>query len=279
MSHLRALVRLKMLIVISLFFLGLRLLAWPTALVSRRWDRGARRLLLRLWAYCFAWAAGMRVNVIGPAPKPPFYLVMNHLSYLDMLILARQTGCIFVSRGDVADWPLFGAIAKSLYILFINRTDKRDTARVNALIEQCIQEGDGIAVFPESRVTCGIDVDPFKSALLQPPIAMGMPVHYASLYYRTPEGAPTEGALVSWWRPEPFYTHLYRFLRSPGAEATIHFGEAPLTGTDRKELTSRLYAAVRANFKPLRQAAASCADEEFPVETPTTTKETALEDA
>ena len=266
MSHIRASVRITLLVVVSLFFIGLRLLVWPTARVSRKTDRTLRRRLLRAWGYCFAFVAGLRIEVKGAPPMPPFYMVCNHLSYLDMLILARQTGCIFVSRGDVEQWPFFGAVARSLYILFINRTDKRDTARVNRLIAQTISEGDGIVVFPESRVCCGVDIDPFKSPLLQPPIDLDMPVHFATIYYRTPDNGPSEGALCSWWRPEPFYTHLYRFLRYPGAVGTIHFGETPLRDEDRKVLAKRLEEAVRANFIPLRPAIETLAPEAFPVQ-------------
>lgn len=268
MKHVRAVTRLLLLTSSTLFLLGLRLLVWPTALISRKQDRHLRRILLRVWAYVFAYICGFKVIQKGPSPKPPFYLVMNHLTYFDMLILARQTGCIFVSRGDVEHWPVFGFIAKSLYIIFIDRTIKRDTMRVNDLIKQTVQEGDGIGVFAESRVTCGMTVEPFKSPLLQAAIDLDMPVHYATLSYRTPEGSPTEGQIVSWWRNEPFYVHLYRFLQHSGATATITFGEEPIHDSDRKSLAKRLHEGVLANFTPLRLAITDYADPSFPLEIP-----------
>ncbi|NLV42964.1 MAG: 1-acyl-sn-glycerol-3-phosphate acyltransferase [Candidatus Hydrogenedentes bacterium] len=265
-SHLRAIVRILLLVLFSVAMLLLRLLVWPTALVSRRTDRRLRRLLLKFWAFVYAAIAGIRIVAEGAAPKPPFFMVMNHLTYFDMLVLARETGCIFVSREDVADWPLFGFIAKSLYIIFINRSLRRDTLRVNALIAETIKEGDGIAVFAESRVSCGMTVEPFKSPLLQAAIDLNLPVYYAALNYRTPEGSPPEGEIVSWWRPEPFYVHQYRFLKYPGATATIRFGEHPLFDADRKVLARRLHEGVLSLFTPLRLAAGSYAGEAFPVE-------------
>ena len=265
-SHLRAIVRILLLVLFSVAMLLLRLLVWPTALVSRRTDRRLRRLLLKFWAFVYAAIAGIRIVAEGAAPKPPFFMVMNHLTYFDMLVLARETGCIFVSREDVADWPLFGFIAKSLYIIFINRSLRRDTLRVNALIAETIKEGDGIAVFAESRVSCGMTVEPFKSPLLQAAIDLNLPVYYAALNYRTPEGSPPEGEIVSWWRPEPFYVHQYRFLKYPGATATIRFGEHPLFDADRKVLARRLHEGVLSLFTPLRLAAGSYAGEAFPAE-------------
>ena len=266
--HVRAISRAILLVILSLFMLCLRLLVWPVAFLSRKTDRRCRRVLLRFWARLFAFVAGMRIVAEGTAPKPPFFLVMNHVSYLDMLVLAREAGSIFVSREDVEDWPVVGFIAKSLYIIFIDRSLKRDTVRVNTLIQDTLREGDGIGVFAESRVSCGITVEPFKSPLLQAAIDLDMPVHYAALNYRTVEAAPPEGEIISWWRPEPFYVHLYRFLQYPGATATIRFCDAPIRGTDRKELARQLHAGVLSKFTPLRLAAVQYAGDTFPVEVP-----------
>lgn len=246
-------IRAALLVLITFFFVGLRLLVWPSAAISRPFDRILRRFLIRGWGYCFAYAAGLRVVVKGTPPRPPFYMVCNHLSYLDMLVLARQTGCIFVSRGDVEQWPFFGFVSKSIYVIFINRDDRRDTTRVNLLIEETIREQDGIVVFPEGYTSPGVEVKTFRSPLLQPPVELNIPVHYATISYDTPENGPSPGLLCSWWRPEPFYAHTFRFLHYPGAVATIHFGEQPISGNDRKSLAKQLEEAVRANFVPLRQ--------------------------
>jgi 1-acyl-sn-glycerol-3-phosphate acyltransferase len=266
--HLRAILRIILLVTFSLVILLARLAVWPAALVSRKADRRLRRVLLRFWALVFAFISGVHVRTEGPKPKAPFFLVMNHVTYFDMLVLARETGCIFVSREDVQHWPLFGFVAKSLYIIFIDRALKRDTVRVNSLIRETVLEGDGIGIFAESHVSCGLTVEPFKSPLLQSAIDLGMPVHYAALNYRTPEGSPLEGEIVSWWRPEPFYVHLYRFLKYPGVTATLRFCDTPLFDEDRKSLARRLHAGVLAKFTPLRQAAVVYAESRFPIEVP-----------
>ncbi len=229
-----------------------RLLVWPTALVSEALDRRLRRGLLQSWARLFAVIAGVKVVTHGTPPKPPFYIVGNHVSYMDMLLFNHQTGAIFVSREDVQYWPVIGFMAKSVYVIFIDRQDKRDTVRVNKLIEHALNMGDGVAVFAESRISCGLDVEPFKSALIEPAIANHIPVHYATVTYETPEGAPPASKIIGWWRPEPFFAHLLRLLRCPRFTAVIRFGEAPLSGGDRKELADRLHAAVREQFVPLK---------------------------
>jgi len=251
MQFIRLSVRLILLILMSTTLIVLRYLVWPTALFSERADRRLRRILLRAWAGSFARIAGIRVFTEGPMPTAPFFLVANHLSYLDMLVLTSLTGCIYVARGDVEHWPVVGFISKALYVIFIDRESRRDTVRVNRLISHAIEMGDAVGVFAESRISPGKDVEPFKSALIEPAVAAKLPVHYATLGYETLPGCPPASEVVSWWRPESFPYHLQRLLRQRGVIARVRFGDEPLYGDDRKELAPRLHAAVRANFKPV----------------------------
>ena len=230
---------------------SVRLVVWPSALISERVDRRLKRAIMRQWYAGVLAILGVRVEVKGSAPHPPFFLVCNHLSYLDMVILARETGCVFVSRGDVAHWPVIGFMVKSMYIVFIDRQNRRDTARVNQLIEHTMDQGDGIAIFPEARIYRGLAVEPFKSSLIQPAVANGVPVHYATITYRSPEGLPPASKIVGWWRPEPFFAHVFRLARYPGVRAMVRFGEEPLIGEDRKVLAEQLWQAVQTNFVPV----------------------------
>src|SRR4051812_19480298 len=40
-------------------------------------------------------------------------LVCNHLSYTDILILGARTPSVFVSKAEVAPWPVFGMLSKA----------------------------------------------------------------------------------------------------------------------------------------------------------------------
>jgi len=245
-------VRFALIGLMTLVLFSLRLLAWPTRLFSERADRRLRRAFLRMWNHGFARIANIRIVAEGNVPKPPFFLVANHLSYLDMVVLTHQTGCIYVARGDVEHWPVIGFLSKSMYVIFIDRKSRRDTVRVNKLISRTIELGDAVAVFAESHITVGKDVEPFKSALIEPAVAAKLPVYYATLGYETLPGDPPASEIVGWWRPEGFMFHLQRLLRHKGVVARVRFGDAPLSGDDRKELAPRLHAAVREHFIPLK---------------------------
>ncbi len=251
MQYLRLIIRLPSIFLWTTAWWLLRLCLWPTALFSDPADRRVRQFIARGWAVGFFPMIGMRLRVRGPKPKHPFFLVCNHLSYIDPWLLNGLIACTFVSRGDVANWPVIGAITRSLHVVFINRRDKRDTARVNQHIDHALKQGDGLVVFAESRISRGLSVEPFKSALIQPAVANQLPIHYATIIYEGLPGAPPASDYVGWWRPEPFLYHLFRLLRHKGFIATVHFGEAPMQGDDRKELARQLHEAVKANYTPM----------------------------
>jgi 1-acyl-sn-glycerol-3-phosphate acyltransferase len=234
-----------------LLLYGIRLTFYPLSRFDEPRDRRWRRWWYRLWARGFLRLAGVRVIVEGTPPPFPFYLVSNHLSYLDVFTLSALLGCGFVARGDMARWPLIGSICKSLYVLFIDRSSQRDAVRVNDLIAHSLKMGDGIVVFPESRISRGLAVEPFKSALIQPALELGLPVYYATITYQTAPGKPPANVLAGWWRPEPLFYHFRRLLWHRGLTVRVAFGPAPISGSDRKEVAHQLHAAVQAQFRPV----------------------------
>ena len=251
-SKLRSIFRLTLLFfIIAPIFFGIK---WIISLfVSEKTDRNIRRVLLHTWAKLFVFFCRIKIEIVGNPPKPPCFIVANHISYVDTLVLHYATKCIFVARGDVEYWPVIGTIAKAIYIIFIDRSNRLDTKRVNEEIKKALTMGDGVAVFAESRISCGKDVQPFRSALLSAPVELGLPVHYASITYQTLDGyrMPPVSYFVAWWRPEPFTYHLFRLLSYPGFKARVVFGEEPLYGSDRKELAKKLWENVRKNFTPI----------------------------
>lgn len=252
MAALRGLIRYCFLVCWCTVFAIVYGALWPFTRDERK-RRALRRRMLRWWAIGMAKGCfGIRLEIQGPVPTPPFFLVANHLSYIDVLSLICCTGCVFVARGDVESWPVIGTLMRSIHMMFINRENRRDTVRVNELIHNALALGDCVGVFAESRISRGIDVEPFKSALIQPAIANEIPIHYATITYKTRPGADRAYEVVNWWRPIPYSAHLWRLMKCRGFTAIVRFGESPISGTDRKLVAQELHAAVRANFVPVQ---------------------------
>ncbi|MCC6696605.1 MAG: 1-acyl-sn-glycerol-3-phosphate acyltransferase [Candidatus Hydrogenedentes bacterium] len=233
----------------SLF--AIRLLVKTATPLSPAFDEWGRRLLLRIWASGAAAIIRMRFRISGAAPKPPYFLVTNHLSYLDIVMLSRTSGCVFVSRADVRQLPFLGFLAAMMNTIFINRESMRDTKRVNEQIAFAMDRGYGVHIFAESRISQDAQVHPFKPPLLEPAVQRGCPVHYAAISYRTPESAPRAHDVIVWRDDETLPQNMLRVLALPASEGIIAYGDAPIAGTERKALANALYHAVQDRFTPV----------------------------
>jgi 1-acyl-sn-glycerol-3-phosphate acyltransferase len=193
----------------------------------------------------------VRTRVIGGVPRAPFFLVSNHLSYLDIVVLAAQAPCRFVAKREVRGWPGVGPLARTMGTIFVDRGAPRDAVRALNQVEAAIRGGDGVTVFAEATSSAGAGVLPFRSALLEWAARTRHPVHYATLGYRTPPGSAPAHLSVCWWGDMTFGRHLVGLAGLRSCEATIHFGPDPITAPDRRQLADRLHAAVRAQFVPV----------------------------
>ena len=221
-------------------------LVWNVAAWVFRFSPTRGRLrLFRLWSRAILRVLGATVSVLGAAPKPPFLLVSNHLSYVDIAVIASQAEAVFVARGDLAEWPIFGVLSRSVGTLYVDREMKRDIPRAAAAMERRLQDGVGVVLFPEGTSSDGNGVLPFRPSLLDPAARLGIPVHWAVLGYRTRAGQRPASESVCWWSDRKFVPHLLDLLRVSGFQALVVFGDAPLSGSDRKSLAQRLEAEVR----------------------------------
>jgi len=218
---------------------------WPRAKVRQQGHA------FRFWCRGLCRVFGVRVRVSGRPPSPPFFLVSNHLSYVDILVLGTELPCVFVAKAEIDDWPIFGALCRSVNTIFIDRRAKRDLPRILAVIETTLSAGQGVVIFPEGTSSAGCEVMAFRSSLLDLPARLGYAVHWAALTYRVPPGSPPPHLCVTWWADMPLGPHLRELLRLPWIEAPLLFGETPYAEADRKRLAERLRAAVEEGFEPV----------------------------
>jgi 1-acyl-sn-glycerol-3-phosphate acyltransferase len=223
----------------------------PIGLFTRRWAAWSHRTLMHSWGWAVTRILGLEVEVRGEPPEPPYFLVCNHLSYVDVVVLSRLLGCSFLSKAEVADWPVMGFLARSAGTLFVDRTRRRDLVRVIEEVQGRLDRFRGVVVFPEGTSTKGASVGPFNPSIFEVPMRTGRPVHYASLCYSTPEASPPAHLAVCWWGDMPFFGHLWRLLTLPSIRATVVFGAQAIEAADRKSLAERAHRAVLEAFTPV----------------------------
>lgn len=210
-----------------------------------------RQLAFSFWARSFVTISGMKIEVIGTPPKAPFFLVSNHLSYTDIAALRAVVKGIFLAKAEIRNWFFAGRIVADMGQIFIDRTNRRDIPRAGEEIIKKLDHGEGVIVFPEGTSTKGEDVLPFNSSFFQFAAQIDLPVSYASISYRTPEGDVPASDIVCWWDDITFMAHLYRLFKIREYTAIISFGDEPVHCTDRKKLAGELREKVRAKFIPV----------------------------
>jgi 1-acyl-sn-glycerol-3-phosphate acyltransferase len=161
----------------------LRASAWM-ALRYPTLDKHGRHAYIGWWSAAQLRALGLTVEVVG-TPRPGATLIVaNHVSWLDMAALhAVAPHGRFVSKADVAAWPLLGWLIGSAGTLFIERERKRDALRVVHAMADALKGGDTVIVFPEGTTGAGPEPLPFHANLLQAAVSTNTPVQPAVLRY------------------------------------------------------------------------------------------------
>ena len=126
----------------------------------------ARRLPIVINRIILA-ALGVRLRVRGgPAERRPLLLVANHVSWLDIPVLFAIAPVRFVSKSEVARWPIVGWLARLGRTVFVRRGDRASVAGKAREVAEALRAGDAVVVFPEGTTTDGNRVLAFKSGLL-----------------------------------------------------------------------------------------------------------------
>jgi 1-acyl-sn-glycerol-3-phosphate acyltransferase len=201
--------------------------------VRARWLHGCCRRILRVF--------GIYVTVRGAVPQRGL-IVANHLSYVDIGALAATLPCVFVSKMEVADWPVFGTFGKFSGTLFVDRSRRAAVGAVAAQMREVLAAGMPLVMFPEATSTNGDTVLPFKTSLFEPVTELGCPVTPAVLSYALEDGSPRDE--VHWWGGMTLLPHLANLLGKRRIDVTIRFGEPRTHTGDRKKIAQELHAEV-----------------------------------
>lgn len=204
----------------------------------------------RSWARSLLAVLGLELDLRGTPPAGACVIVANHLSYLDIPVLAAFFPGRFVAKSEIASWPVLGQMARTVGTIFVVQRKQRDVLRVEREMKRTLAAGVPVLLFPEGRSTRGATVERFKSALLEAAAAGDVPCLAVSLSYETPEDPWTPAATVCWWGGMGFWRHAWTLTGLRRIRAHVRVGAGPRHDRDRKALTASLHADVLAGFDP-----------------------------
>lgn len=210
-------------------------LAWTGCLMP---VQGLGLLLRRPWARLLPLLyhrgccriLGFRVRAIGhPSAERPLLFASNHVSYTDIPVLGSLLPASFVAKAEVADWPLFGWLAKLQRSVFVDRRVGSTAVQCDALRAR-LAAGDALILFPEGTSGDGNRVLPFKSALFAAAQQNGTDrpilVQPVSIAYTRWDGIPIGRGFrpfFAWYGAMSLGPHLLTLLGLGTVEVVVEF--------------------------------------------------------
>ncbi len=216
----------------------------------------------RLYWALFSRLLGLQVRVLGTLPHAgrPVVFVSNHSSWVDVPVLGGVLDGCFVAKGEVASWPLIGAIARLGRSVFVTR-QRGATARELEDMRGRLLAGDNLILFPEGTSSDGSRVLPFRSSFFAVAEAVGGAaslIQPVSIVYDRLSGLPTGRAsrpVFAWYGDMDIASHFWRLGQHSGLRVTVllHAPLDPARFADRKALSRAVWRIVADGASTLRQ--------------------------
>ncbi|TZG28010.1 lysophospholipid acyltransferase family protein [Sphingomonas montanisoli] len=184
---------------------------------------------------------GLDLRIEGTPLPNNVLLIANHVSWLDILAIGGAAGARFVSKAEVANWPVVGMIARIGDTVLVERQSKRAVRGQADQLSAALSEGRPVVLFPEGTTGDGRALLPFRPALLATvtPPPSGIAVQPVAIDY----GDAT--ADVAWPDGESMGVNAARVVGRRGRiRATVRFLPPLPPIDDRKALAAAAQAAI-----------------------------------
>lgn len=216
----------------------------PPHLLSRMSGRSGwpRRFLAGV-----AWIVGVRIRCEGKPIAAHTLVIANHVSWVDIPILASATGCAFVSKDDLKGHRVMHWLCAQNATVFVNRSDKRGIAQQTAEMLRALESAQPLALFPEGTVSDGGRLLPFRPPLLSAfaPPPSSVSIRPVAIDYGA--AAPEYG----WPTGESGKENFLRMLGRRGTvTVTLHLLAALPAVPDRKQLARAAHDAIASALAP-----------------------------
>ena len=202
------------------------------------------------WLHRFAARAlrglEVEVDVSGAFPERGA-VISNHLSYLDIVVFAALHPCVFVSKAEIAEWPVIGWMTTMAGTVYVARGHGGSAVKARGGMQAAADAGLPVVFFPEGTTTDGSGLLRFHSGLLAQAMEEGQPVTAAHVRYRLGPGnepGATVADDVCYWGDAKILPHIFRLLGLRGLKAEVRFAAGPIEFSS--DVLHRKLAAVEA---------------------------------
>ncbi len=194
----------------------------------------------------------IRVSVKGKdklsSLPQPCLVIANHLSYLDILIIASCLPSLFITSIELKKTFFLGLVSRMGGSLFVERRSKTKLLQEIENVAAVIKSGINVVLFPEGTSSNGDSVLPFKAALFSSATSAQVAVQPLCIKYHAIDDKPIDADnrdLAYYYGHLQFFPHLLKLLtlKSIDVQLTVLDSFTPGAMT-RKEIADRARAAI-----------------------------------
>jgi 1-acyl-sn-glycerol-3-phosphate acyltransferase len=197
-----------------------------------------------------------------------FLIVSNHLSYIDILIIANTFPSYFITSLDMKGTLFLGHICQMAQCLFVNRKSRSNISHEIKNISKKLEQGENVVLFPEATSTDGSSVLPFKKSLFQAGIdskASVLPIclNYLSINNESVDSLNRDK--LCWYGAMSFFPHFIDLLKLKEISISMTIGMPieNLQNEDVKTLAAKTYRFINNHYTSIENE--KCEKELSPV--------------
>lgn len=182
----------------------------------------------------------------GQPPAGGALVVANHVSWLDIIVLGSLLDAAFVSKLEVAGWPLVGRFARHTGTVFLPRGAYR-TGEAAERLRTAMTGGRCVILFPEATTNADLAPSHFHARLFASAVAGDHPVQPVAVHYLPSREGTAAGhhPLAPWVDDADLLRHFLALFRLPRLDVRVTFCEPiPAAGRDRRGLAEDSRQAI-----------------------------------
>ena len=207
-----------------------------------------RAIITGWWARKLLRILNILLSIHGARPSADarnLIIAANHISWVDIFVINATQPARFIAKAEIRDWPVAGWLSDKAGTIFIRRTRRSDTAKINQIMHDALAEGASIGFFPEGTTTSGDKLLKFHTSLFEPAVANAATIAPAAIAYRTSDGEPS--AAAAFIGELSFAESIAMIISEKSMIAEITFApKIEAAGLTRRELALKSEAAIAA---------------------------------
>jgi 1-acyl-sn-glycerol-3-phosphate acyltransferase len=185
--------------------------------------------------------------------------VSNNVSWVDIVVYGSLMQPAFVSKAEVAKWPVVGAIARATNTIFLPRGAFK-THQTSDTLAATLNAGTPVMLFPEATTSDSATPARFHARLFAAALDHDYPVQPVAIRYLPedyPENLPEQAGITGqhpwapWINDAGLGGHLNKLLRLQKLNVSVSFCEAiSPQGYDRRSLAQASHSSITAQLQP-----------------------------